>query len=233
MDEYCRNNIIDSNTFSNASNSASGSSIIRCYPRNNQVTNNIVSDLDIDGNRTQQLMRGVSIRFDDNPKETCTVTGNDISVGGTSLFFSAGDYLDTKSIIVEDNTLIASTTDDANETLFAIDIDNSGTKYLRINKNAYVGTFGSDWNGLWDYIAYFQSGNDSHRRPKTLIGYDNKIVYRSIVPPSKAWLAGDICLNTANTVDGNNMLLDHWRCTVSGTPGTWVAQYLSTVSPAT
>ena len=217
MDEYCRNNIVDSNTFSNISNTSAGSSITRCYPRNNQITNNIVSDLDIDGNRTQQLMRGISIRFDDNPKETCTVTGNTISVGQAAIFFSSGDYLDTKRIIVENNTFIASTTDNANESLFAVDIDNTGTKYVRINDNAYAGTFGSDWNGTWAYIGWFQTPYFSHRHPLTKIGYDNKVLYRNNVPASAAWLRGDIIYDT--TVTAGSFI--GWVCTADGTPGTW------------
>jgi len=52
-------------------------------------------------------------------------------------------------------------------------------------------------------------------------------------PVSGTHTRGSRVLNTAPSVDGNNMVLDHWVCTVAGTPGTWVAQYLSTVSPAT
>ena len=68
-----------------------------------------------------------------------------------------------------------------------------------------------------------RSGNDL-----VVIGSSSRI------PTAGAWIAGSILYNDAAAVaDANNMVLDHWRCTVSGTPGTWVAQYLSTVSPAT
>lgn len=46
-------------------------------------------------------------------------------------------------------------------------------------------------------------------------------------------LVGDIVYNDTPIVDGNNMQLFGWRCTVAGTPGTWVAMYVSTVTPAT
>jgi len=52
-------------------------------------------------------------------------------------------------------------------------------------------------------------------------------------PTAGTWKRGDRVYNTTPSVDGNNMVLDHWVCTVAGSPGTWVAQYLSTVSPAT
>lgn len=44
---------------------------------------------------------------------------------------------------------------------------------------------------------------------------------------------GDRWTNTAPSVDGNNMVLNHWVCTVAGSPGTWTPQYYSTVTPAT
>lgn len=55
----------------------------------------------------------------------------------------------------------------------------------------------------------------------------------SAAPTTGTWVVGDKVSNSTPSVDGNNMVLDHWVCTVAGTPGTWVAQYLSTVSPAT
>lgn len=57
--------------------------------------------------------------------------------------------------------------------------------------------------------------------------------YSDQAPTAGTWRVGDRVYNTAPSVDGNNMVLDHWTCTVAGTPGTWVAQYLSTVTPAT
>jgi len=57
-------------------------------------------------------------------------------------------------------------------------------------------------------------------------------VYSDVIPTSGTWLLGDRVWNISPSVDVNNMVLDHWICTVAGTPGTWVAQYVSTVSPA-
>ena len=62
---------------------------------------------------------------------------------------------------------------------------------------------------------------------------DRRVTYGAAVPGSGTFSKGDKIYNTNPTVDGNNMILDHWICTVSGTPGTWSAQYISTVSPAT
>jgi len=58
-------------------------------------------------------------------------------------------------------------------------------------------------------------------------------IYGDQAPVSNTWKQGDRIYNTNVSVDGNNMVLDHWVCIAAGTPGTWVAQYLSTVSPAT
>lgn len=52
-------------------------------------------------------------------------------------------------------------------------------------------------------------------------------------PVTGTYAVNDKIINRIRTVDGNNMIIDHWLCTVAGTPGTWVAQYVSTVSPAT
>lgn len=52
-------------------------------------------------------------------------------------------------------------------------------------------------------------------------------------PASGTWAVGDTVINNAPSVDGNNMFIEGWICTVAGTPGTWVAMYISTVSPAT
>jgi hypothetical protein len=217
LDEFSKDNVIDGNTFSNWSNTSAGSAIVRCYPRNNQVTNNIISDLDEDGNRATQTMRGVAIRFDDNPNESCTVTNNTISVGGTSVFFSDGDYLDTKSIIVENNIFHADTVDTLNKCLFGVDIDNTGTQHLRINNNNFTGTFGSEFNGTWDYIGLFQGSFVSHRRPLAKVGYDTKVLYRNNIPVTGAWKVGDIIYDT--TPNGGAFI--GWICVVAGSVGTW------------
>ena len=66
------------------------------------------------------------------------------------------------------------------------------------------------------------------------IPYKPNHKYTSVLAPTvDTWGVGDKVYKTNISVDGNNMLLDHWTCTVAGTPGTWVAQYLSTVTPAT
>ena len=62
--------------------------------------------------------------------------------------------------------------------------------------------------------------------------FDQTVSYDSAAPTTGTWAAGDKVVNTAPSVDGNNMVIDHWVCTVAGTPGTWPAQYISTVSPA-
>jgi len=61
------------------------------------------------------------------------------------------------------------------------------------------------------------------------------VLYKTSVPVAGDgfFAAGSLCWNLSPSVDGNNMVLSHWRCTAAGTPGTWSAQYLSTVSPAT
>jgi hypothetical protein len=44
---------------------------------------------------------------------------------------------------------------------------------------------------------------------------------------------GDRVINTAITIDGtNSMILREWICTTAGNPGTWTAQYTSTIMPA-
>lgn len=60
-----------------------------------------------------------------------------------------------------------------------------------------------------------------------------RTIYGTGAPTSSTWAVGDKTINTNPAVDGNNMVLDHWLCTVAGTPGTWVPQYFSTVTPAT
>lgn len=54
--------------------------------------------------------------------------------------------------------------------------------------------------------------------------------YVSAVPTDGYWYKGTILYNIAKSVDANSMVIDHWLCTTSGT--TFVAQYISTASPA-
>ena len=56
---------------------------------------------------------------------------------------------------------------------------------------------------------------------------------RSSVPTTGNWFKGDKCENSVPTIDGNNMILAGWLCTVTGTPGTWLPYYISTATPAT
>ena len=60
-----------------------------------------------------------------------------------------------------------------------------------------------------------------------------KIIHTNVIPTTGTWAVGDLAYNIAPAVDGNNMVLNHWICTLAGTPGTWVPQHLSTVTPAT
>lgn len=62
---------------------------------------------------------------------------------------------------------------------------------------------------------------------------DNVIAYGTAAPVAGTWTDGDIVKNTALSIDGNNMILREFACHVSGTPGTWASQYVSTVTPAT
>lgn len=62
---------------------------------------------------------------------------------------------------------------------------------------------------------------------------DNKIRYGTATPSSGTHAVGDKTINRTPSIDGNNMVLDHWVCTVAGTPGTHAAQYFSTTSFAT
>lgn len=232
-----RDNTIDGNIIHGMSNKGNGSACIQLYPNNNKVTNNKVTDLDADGNReVGSLVDGINVRFDSNPKTNVTVVGNEISVGRRGVHLSSGNYLDTKHLIIEDNTIIADTADGLNLGLEGISISNTGSKYIRLNNNDFVGVFSSDWAGTWDYIAYFQSTHLSHKRPRTSVGYENKVLWRNVMPTSKSWVAGDIVLNTTKTVDGNNMVLDHWLRITTGSGNVlntdWVAVYLSTASPA-
>ena len=61
-----------------------------------------------------------------------------------------------------------------------------------------------------------------------------QIVWRAnVAPTTGTWAVGDKVFFDTPAVDGNNMVLLGWICTDAGTPGTWVAMYTSTVSPAT
>ena len=57
-------------------------------------------------------------------------------------------------------------------------------------------------------------------------------LYGTAAPSSGTWFLGDRVINTTPVNDGSNMVVHSWVCTTAGTPGTWVAQYLSSVSPA-
>jgi len=50
-------------------------------------------------------------------------------------------------------------------------------------------------------------------------------------PATNVWFVGDYIKNTAPVVDGNGNFIAGWECTVSGNPGTWVADIRKTVSP--
>ena len=76
-----------------------------------------------------------------------------------------------------------------------------------------------EFDTLYDAMEYFERG--SYMLPTA----DNKTIYGTAAPTSGTWALGDICINTNPSVDGNNMVLREWLCTVAGTPGTWVAQY--------
>jgi len=60
-------------------------------------------------------------------------------------------------------------------------------------------------------------------------------VYMTSIPTTGVWQRGEIVRNSLPSVDGNNMVLSHWICTVTGNVGTFVfvPQYISTVTPAT
>lgn len=216
-DQYVSKSIINNNTLHGVTNYASGSFCIRVYPRDNQVCNNIISDLDEDGNRAAATTGGLLIRFDDDAKEVFHATGNIIKAGLVGIELSSGDYLNQKQMIIEDNTIVADTTNGSNTSVYGIDISNSGTRYLRINNNSFHGTFSSEWAGTWDYIAYFQGSNLSHMKPQTQIGYQNKVLYRAAAPTTKDWLVGDIIYNVTPSAGGNI----GWVCVTAGTPGTW------------
>lgn len=68
----------------------------------------------------------------------------------------------------------------------------------------------------------------------TVQGGDARVKWRtSAAPVSGTYTQGDKVFYDSPSVDGNNMVQLGWMCTVGGTPGTWVAMYVSTVSPAT
>lgn len=53
------------------------------------------------------------------------------------------------------------------------------------------------------------------------------------IPTFGTWIVGARYEKSNPSVGGSNMVLSHWVCTAAGSPGTWAAQYLSTVTPAT
>jgi hypothetical protein len=67
----------------------------------------------------------------------------------------------------------------------------------------------------------------------TLAWINNGRFGDTTVPGAGTWVAGDIVYNSAPSVDGSNMVLEHWLCTTGGSPGTWQTMRVSTVSPAT
>lgn len=73
--------------------------------------------------------------------------------------------------------------------------------------------------GRWDASAYIGYGTLPPSSLSTAANFEFQV--------------GDKWMNTAISVDGNNMVLDHWVCTVAGSAGTWTPQYYSTVTPAT
>jgi hypothetical protein len=66
--------------------------------------------------------------------------------------------------------------------------------------------------------------------------YDAHAIFSKAIaaaPSTGVWFNGDFAENSAAYVnDGSNMLLDGWVCAASGSPGTWVPAYRSTVSPS-
>jgi len=55
----------------------------------------------------------------------------------------------------------------------------------------------------------------------------------SAIPTVGYFFVGDYVANSVPSVDANDMFIRGWVCTVAGASGTWVADYGSTVSPAT
>ena len=104
------------------------------------------------------------------------------------------------------------------ETLEGINLSNTGTKFIRLNNNDFVGTFQSEpIGGTWDYKAFYNTVNQSYDRPQTKIGYLTKILYDDAAPTSKDWVVDDVIMNIAPAAGGNM----GWVCVVAGTPGTW------------
>jgi len=77
------------------------------------------------------------------------------------------------------------------------------------------------------------AGSAVARRIEDGNSWNPREYWSSIEPVLGTHTAGDFIHNTGFTVDGNNMHIIGWRCTVSGTPGTFVTLFASTVSPAT
>ena len=82
-------------------------------------------------------------------------------------------------------------------------------------------------------LQSFSNGSRKSNQHDNFYIRDSKVTYDTAVPTSGDWLQGDRIYNSTPTTDANNMVLDHWVCITTGSPGTWVPQYISTVSPAT
>jgi hypothetical protein len=73
---------------------------------------------------------------------------------------------------------------------------------------------GSESDGT--FVVDFASSGTGNTR---LISMDKRLVSRSAIPTTLAWLKGDIAFNS-NPDQGSPV---GWRCVASGTPGTWVS----------
>lgn len=65
---------------------------------------------------------------------------------------------------------------------------------------------------------------------------DNVEFKDTVMPATGSWVKGDKVFNSNPTVDGNNMVLAYWDRLITGSNNVlntdWVAQYISTVTPA-
>jgi hypothetical protein len=77
------------------------------------------------------------------------------------------------------------------------------------------------------------SGGALARRSETGNSWNPRVYYATAAPTAGTHSVGDRVINTGAAVDGNNMHVRGWLCTVAGTPGTFVTLYESTVTPAT
>jgi hypothetical protein len=55
--------------------------------------------------------------------------------------------------------------------------------------------------------------------PVLVVGPTNVVGFNSVAPTTDAWTIGDIIIETSQT---NTGMIQGWKCTSSGTPGTWV-----------